>query len=71
MFICSKIISQQRGDLDRTYKWWRHQMETFSTLLAICAGKSSITGEFPAQRAVTRSFDVIIDLGLNKWLGKI
>ena len=29
--------------------WWRHQMETFSALLVICAGNSPITGEFPAQ----------------------
>ena len=32
-------------------------MEAFSALLAICAGKSPVTGEFPAQRPVTRSFD--------------
>ena len=38
--------------------WWRHQMETFSALLAICVGNSPATGEFPAQRPVTRSFDV-------------
>ena len=30
-------------------------METFSGLLAICAGNSPVTGEFPAQRPVTRS----------------
>ena len=30
-------------------KWWRHQMETFFALLAICSGNSPITGEFPAQ----------------------
>ena len=36
--------------------WWRHQMETFSALLAICAGNSPVTGEFPARRPVTRSF---------------
>ena len=41
-------------------------METFSALLAIRAGNSSVTGEFPAQRPVTRSFDVIFDLRLNK-----
>ena len=35
--------------------WWRHQMATFSTLLAICAGNSPLTGEFPAQRPVTRA----------------
>ena len=29
--------------------WLRHQMETLSALLAICAGNSPVTGEFPAQ----------------------
>ena len=24
--------------------WWRHQMETFPTLLALCAGNSPVTG---------------------------
>ena len=50
--------------------WWRHQMETFSALLAICARNSPVTGEFPAQRPVTRSFDVFFDLRLNKRLSK-
>ena len=50
--------------------WWRHQMETFSALLAICVGNSPVTGEFPAQRLVTRSFDVFFDLCLNKRLRK-
>ena len=27
--------------------WWRHQMETFSALLALFAGNSPVTGEFP------------------------
>ena len=45
-------------------------METFSALLAICAGNSPVAGEFPAQRPVTRSFDVFFDLRLNKRLGK-
>ena len=43
-------------------------METFSALLAICAGNSPVTGDFPAQRPVTRSFDVFVDLHLNKRL---
>ena len=42
--------------------WWRHQMETFSALLAICAGNSPVAGQFPAQRPVRRSFDVFFDL---------
>ena len=52
------------------HAWWRHQMETFSALLALCAGNSPVTGEFPSQRSVTRSFDVFFDLRLNKRLSK-
>ena len=43
----------------RPVSWWRHQMETFPALLAICA-----------QRPLTRSFDVFFDLSLNKRLSK-
>ena len=50
--------------------WWRHQMWTFSALLAIRAGDSSVTGEVPAQRPVTQSFDVFVDLRLNTRLRK-
>ena len=50
--------------------WWRHQMETFSALLATCAGNSPVPGEFPTQRPVTRSFDVYFDLRPNKQLSK-
>ena len=45
-------------------------METFAALLALCAGNSPVTGEFPTQRPATRSFDVIFDLRLNKRLSK-
>ena len=45
-------------------------METFSALLVICAGNSPVPGEFPSQRPVTRSFDVLFDLRLNKRLSK-
>ena len=37
-------------------------METFSALL--------VTGEFPAQRPVMRSFEVFFDLRLNKQSSK-
>ena len=50
--------------------WWRHQMETFFALLAICAGNSPVPGEFPTQRPVTRSFDAFFHLCLNKRLNK-
>ena len=44
--------------------WWRHQKETFSALLAFCAGNSPVTGEFLSL--ATRSFDDFFDLRLNK-----
>ena len=53
------------------HPWWRHQMETISALLAICAGNSPVTGEFSTQRPVTRSFDIFFDLRLNKRLSKL
>ena len=56
--------------MDSQHTLWRHQMEIFSALLALCAGNSPVTGEFSAQRPVTRSFDVFFDLRLNKPLSK-
>ena len=48
---------------------WRHQMEIFSALLVICAGNSPVPAEFPAQRPVTRSFDVsLICVWINGWV---
>ena len=48
--------------------WRRHQMAAVSALLTLCEGNSSVTGEFPSQRPVTRSFDVFYDLRPNKRL---
>ena len=49
--------------------WWRHQMETFAALLALCAGNSPVTGEFLAQGPVSWSFDVfIICAWINDWV---
>ena len=46
---------------------WRHQMETFSALLALCAGNSPGTPP-PPERPVTRCFDVFVDLAwMNSW----
>ena len=53
-----------------SYSGWRHQMETSSALLALCAGKSPVNGEFSTQRPVTWSFDVFFNLRLNKRLSK-
>ena len=63
---CSRKARRLRKYITR----WRHQMETFSALLTICAGNSPVPGKFPTQRPVTRSFDVFFDLRLNKRLSK-
>ena len=48
-----------RGSHLDEFSWWRHQMEIFPALLAW----PLVMGiQFPSQRAVTRSFDVFIDL---------
>ena len=51
--------------------WWRHQMETFYALLAICAGNSPVPGEFPAQRPVTQIRALMFSLictRINGWV---
>ena len=62
----SFIVRALNPRYDIAYAWWHHHMETFSALLALCAGNSPVTGEFPLQRPVTRSFDVAFDLRLKK-----
>ena len=73
------LLNLLNGKLDKPFPpdnekggrtWWRHEIESFSALLALCAGNSPVTGESPSQRPVTRSFDVFFDLRLNKRLSK-
>ena len=71
----SNIVRPTRMYLNSTSvfsqeSWRRHQMETFSALLAIYAGNSPVPDHVPAQRPVTWSFDVFFDLRLNKRLSK-
>ena len=40
-------------------------METFSALLTLCVGNSSVTGEFPFTKASDAGFDSFFDLRLN------
>ena len=49
--------------------WWRHQMETFSALLALGEGNQPVAGVLLSQRPVTMSFDVFLDLRLNRDAG--
>ena len=70
---CAVVWYRDRGYLTNCYifsAWWRHQMDIFSALLAVCTGNSPVTGEFPAKRPVTRSFDISFYLHLNKRLSK-
>ena len=56
--------------------WWCHQMETFSALLAFCAGNSPVTGDGHRWIPRTKASDeelwcfLWFDLRLNKRLSK-
>ena len=68
------FLARAPSDVVKLYtnysQWWRNQMEKFSALLAFSAGNSQVTGKFPTQRPVMRSFDVFFNLGLNKRFSK-
>ena len=64
------MITMRHLQTSKSQTWWRHQMETFSALLAIGAGNSPVPGKFPAKRPAARSFDVFFDFRLNKRLKK-
>ena len=51
----------------RFFSWWHHQMETFSTLLALCEGnhRSIVDSLYKGQ-----SFNIFFDLRLNEQLSK-
>ena len=57
--ICTTMVLEENSDSFQTSRW-RHQIERFSALLALCAENSPVTGEFPAQKPVTRSFDAFL-----------
>ena len=66
---CWGVTKPGHNLLSHNYlSWWRHQMEIFSALLALCAGNSPVSGEVPSQRLM--SFDVFFDLCSNKRLSK-
>ena len=55
----------QACDMVKSSNW-----NMFLVKLAICVENSPVPGEFPPQKTVTRSFDVFLDLRLNKRLSK-
>ena len=60
-----KLYMMTRIKHDDVTKW-----KYFPRYWPFVAGNSPITGEFPAQRPMTRNFDVSFDLCLNKRLSK-
>ena len=49
---CIRFHYSNNSGWDETSSWWHYQMETFSALLALCAGNSPVTVQFPSQRPV-------------------
>ena len=47
MDVCFGREWQDRGHWENVLTWWRHQMETFSALLALCAGNSPVSVNSP------------------------
>ena len=50
--------------------WWRHQMETFSALLAMYEGNPPVTGGFPSQGQWRGPLMFSLICTKNKWLTK-
>ena len=78
IYICTRITHFLSSSIESLFKTNAirvshsyHQMETFSALLALCAGNSPVTAEFTTQRPVTRGFGVLFGLSLNKRLSKV
>ena len=46
-FFFALLAIYERGNHRSLIAWWRHQMETFSALLTICAGNSPVPVNFP------------------------
>ena len=62
------VCSQWRARVK--WSWWRHQMETFSSLLAFCEGNPPVNCGFPHKGQWRGDFDVSFDLRLEKRLSK-
>ena len=69
-WLCCAMLFYLVGWDINNITWWHHQMETFSTLLAIYAGNSPVTGEFPAQKASDAGlwYFLLICAWINCWV---
>ena len=52
------------------FEWWRHQMQSFFVLLALCEGNPPVTGGFSSQRTNNEGFCVFFDVSPSKRLKK-
>ena len=48
-YILTRSTSPLDSDEVKMYPWWRHQMETFSAWLALCAGNSPVPVNSPLK----------------------
>ena len=67
--VASHTLYQRRQWLDISVSRWRHQMKTFSALLALCAGNSPVTVNSPhkGQWRGTLMFSLIC-AQINDWV---
>ena len=61
------LVSLLRPRCDKGTAWWRHQMETFSALLAICAGNSPVNSPHKGQWRGALMFS-LISAWINGWV---
>ena len=73
VMICNSVVFLYMLNLVIFHRFWRAYSLSHDDVIKWkifrvtgCAGKSPATGEFPAQRPVTRSFGVFFDLRLYK-----
>ena len=59
------------GRMSSRVTWWRHQMETFSVLLALCTGNSPVTVNSPHKGQWRRALMFsLICTWINDWVNK-
>ena len=69
LFDATMLTSSGVHQVVHVTPWWRHQMQIFSTLLALCVGNSPVTGESLSQRPVMRTLMFsLICAWINGWV---
>ena len=66
-YICQvrKLVNHK---LKVKFTWWRHLMEIFSALLAICAGNLPVAGEFPERLWRGALMFSLVCAWMNDWV---